>query len=237
MPSVTSALSGITQVAFASVDENVDIYSLQIDANRGKAIGAPQQLTNDLAADFHPALSPDGSRMAFVSGRTGHQEIWLKNLSSGEDSVLTSTRANKYLPRFSPDGSRVSYTAMVSDKQNGFDGFVTPAAGGTAEHICVDCGEITDWTADGKHVIGNSVYGRVYLLEIASHRLTELVVLPERWLAAGFFSPDRQWITLLDPRASRGYIAPFRGETRIEESALIDVGNDAAIPGGRRTGR
>jgi Tol biopolymer transport system component len=224
MPSVASVLSGVTQVVFASVAENVDIYSLPIEATRGKAIGTPRQLTYDLAVDFHPALSPDESRMAFVSGRTGHQEIWLKDFSSGEESVLTSTRANKYLPRFSLDGSRVSYTAMVSQKQTGFDGFVIPAVGGTAEHICVDCGEITDWAPDGRHVIGNSVYGRVYLLDLASHRLTELVALPERWLAAGYFSPDGRWITLVDARVSRGYIASFRGETRIDKDALIDVG-------------
>ena len=56
----------VTQVAFAGVDENVDIYSLQIDANRGKAIGTPRQLTYDLAEDFHPALSLEGSMMAFI---------------------------------------------------------------------------------------------------------------------------------------------------------------------------
>ena len=75
---------------------------------------------------------------------------------------------------------------MLSEKQTGFDGFVIPTAGGTAEHICVDCGEITDWTADETCHRKLGVRPGIPTGS-ASLRLTELVALPERWLAAGFF--------------------------------------------------
>jgi Tol biopolymer transport system component len=108
-PAVASAPGAAVRVAFTTVTENVDIWSLPVAANQGKVAGEPRQLTHDAAADFHPALSPDGSKMVFISAQTGSQEIWIKDLRSGEESALTATRSEKYAPLFSPDGSRVSF--------------------------------------------------------------------------------------------------------------------------------
>jgi hypothetical protein len=213
-------------VAFASLSQNVDIWSLPIEANQGKVVGELQRLTQDAAVDFHPALSPDGSRMVFISGRTGHEEIWIKDLRTGEDSVLTASRSNKWKPYFSPDGSRVSFTCVEGKQWNVH---VIPATGGAPESICQDCGQATDWSSDGKRIIGNTISGRVWLLELASRRITELFAQPDRWLAIDRFSPDHRWITLLDGRSWRSYVAPFQGEARIPESALIPIGEGLMV--------
>jgi len=217
-PSPASGPGGAVRVAFASLSQNVDIWSLPIEPDQGKVVGELQRLSQDAAVDFHPALSPDGTRMVFISGRTGHEEIWVKDLRTGEDSVLTASRSNKWLPRFSRDGSKVSFSSYENKKWNGY---VVPATGGAPEMICGDCGEATDWSADGKRIIGNTVSGRVWLLELASRRMTELFAHPGRWLATGRFSPDERWIALLDGRSWHSYIAPFQGEAPIPESALI----------------
>ncbi len=221
-PSVAAG-PGTTRIAFAALNENLDIWSLFIDAKDGKAVGEPKRLTDDAAADFFPALSPDGNRMVFVSSRSGGQEIWIKDLRSGEESALTASVSQKWLPLFSPDGSKVSFTQRDQNLIGvGFNGYVVPSRGGALEMICEQCGEAVDWSSDGKRILGNEELGAVWLVDLAAHRRTSILALPGHSLVAGHFSPDERWIIVADyQRSMQTYIAPFRGEIPIRESQLI----------------
>lgn len=44
---------------------------------------------SELSTDFAPAISPDGSRVAFVSNRGGEYEVWMYSKANGELSQLT----------------------------------------------------------------------------------------------------------------------------------------------------
>ena len=46
---------------------------------------AALRLTNDPGADFSPTWSPAGRQIAFVSNRTGENEIWLADLDRIEN--------------------------------------------------------------------------------------------------------------------------------------------------------
>jgi len=219
-PAVAAAAGGAVRVAFAAVTENVDIWSLPVAANQGKVTGEPRQLTHDAAADFHPALSPDGSKMVFVSARTGSQEIWIKDLRSGEESALTATRSQKYWPLFSPDGSRVSFSSYENLQR--WKTYVVPATGGAPEMLCE--GLVTSWSSDGKRVLHHEADWRVRLLDLPSRLDTELFAAPGRTFCCGHFSPDDHWIAFLDNAAWRSHVAPFQGEARVPESAWIDLG-------------
>ena len=222
-PSVALAADGSVKIAFASLSENTDIWSLPLDADTGKVTGELRQLTRDSAADFHPSLSADGRKMVFVSARSGNQEIWIKDLGTGEDAALTASRDDKYRPRFSPDATKVSFgTGTHRDKKGGI--YLMPATGGLAEMICEDCGHATGWSPDGRYLIGNPAAGRLFLVEVASRRRIDFLALSGRWFSGGTFSPDGRWITfqeLSPPR--RECIAPFQGETPAPESAWISV--------------
>lgn len=221
-PSVASPADGSLKIAFGSLSENSDIWSLPVDADAGKVTGELRQLTHDSSADFHPSLSPDGHKMVWVSARSGNQEIWMKELETGEDEVLTAGRDDKYHPRFSPDGTKVSF---ASHRENKWDVYQVPVTGGAAEMICENCGQATGWSPDGKYLIGNHVDGRLYLLEVASRRRIDFVAQSERWFAGGAFSPDGRWITFIEGRNLPWleHIAPFRGETPSSESAWFPV--------------
>lgn len=64
--------------------------------------------TNGDAA--HPALSPDGRSLAFVSLRTGVSSIFLVDSSGGEPRKLTPDTLPQAYPRFTPDGASVLFT-------------------------------------------------------------------------------------------------------------------------------
>ncbi len=216
-PSAASGPGGLVRLAFANLTQNLAIWSLPIEPNRGKVTGELKRLTKEAADDFSAALSRDGRRMVWVSSRSGSQEIWIKDLSSGEESALTASRAVKYLPLFSPDGSKVSFSESPS-----WNVYVVPSAGGAPEMVCEGCGEATGWTSDGKRIIGNRVDGQAWVLDLASRRRANLLAT-RHWIATGDFSPDGRWFLFLDGSTGRQYLAPFRAEGLIAEDAWISV--------------
>jgi len=220
-PSVVSVTGGAVRIAFASLSENSDIWSLPRDAATGNVTGEPRQLTRDSAADFHASLSADGRKMVWVSARSGNQEIWIKDLTTGEDAVLTASRGDKFNPNFSPDALKVSFSTHHAGK---WDIYLAPAAGGAAEMICEGCGQATGWSPDGRYLFGNNIDGRLFLVEVASRRRIGLPVPRDRWFAGGTFSLDGRWITFLDlGPPPRQRIAPFQDETMAAESAWQSV--------------
>jgi serine/threonine-protein kinase len=71
------------------------------------------QLTNFAEAATSPALSPDGSLLAFIRGEStfyGSGQIYVKLLPDGEPVQLTNDSLDKMSPKFSPDGARITYT-------------------------------------------------------------------------------------------------------------------------------
>jgi eukaryotic-like serine/threonine-protein kinase len=220
-PSVVIAPGGGLRVEFANLSENIDLWSLPVAANQGKVTGELQRLTQDAAADFNPALSRDGSKIVFVSARSGNHEIWIKDLRTGEESAITSSRSNKAMPRFSPDGSKVSFSNNDNQKGNIY---VVPAVGGASEKICENCGVATDWSSDGKRLLVMSS-GRIGQIEAATGRYMEWFARPDRWLGANRFSPDERWLVVYQEHPHQLYVAPFPGESAVEDKFIpVDVG-------------
>jgi Tol biopolymer transport system component/DNA-binding winged helix-turn-helix (wHTH) protein len=217
-PAVVARRNGGIRVAFASTSQNLAVWNLPIKPNEGKAIGRLQQLTNDAAGDFMPDVSRDGSRVVFIRVRSGNQEVWIKDLRNGQESALTASRERKYEPILSPDGSLVSFSEAPF-----WHVYIVPSKGGVAEMVCEGCGEATDWSADGKHILGNTCGGQAWLLDLTSRRKTDLLAT-RHWIATDAFSPDNRWFSFLDVKYPfrRTHIAPMR-DGPVPEGAEIDI--------------
>jgi Tol biopolymer transport system component len=211
----------VTRLAFASSTLNSDIWSLPLEANEGRVVGDVKRLTQDTIADFHPALSPDGNKMAWISARTGSQEIWIRDVRTGEEFALTASRTDKYEPRFSPDGSRVSFSSYEDKK---WTIYTIAAAGGTPEKVCEDGGEANAWSPDGKRIIGNRLEGQSWILDLTSRRKSDLLST-RQWTAPISFSPDNRWLSFV--ASGQIAVAPYRDERSIEETAWIPIIDDA----------
>ncbi len=95
-----------------------------------------------------PSVSPDGRTLAFDSTRDGEERIWIKDLTSGSESVLV--RRPSALPAISPDGTSVLYTA--GDDIQRPDLYRTSLAT-REERLVARAALQADWAPDGKSVV------------------------------------------------------------------------------------
>jgi Tol biopolymer transport system component len=62
-----------------------------------------------------PAVSPDGTRILFISDRDGHDELYVINADGTGEHRVTNAPAAKGGPAWSADGMRVRYTSGTGD--------------------------------------------------------------------------------------------------------------------------
>lgn len=110
-------------IAFISdVTGNPDLFMQNFDPERG-VWGKPRHLyTAPHATQGTPAFSPDGSRIAFVSDKSGTERIYVLTIppkgTPVKDMPLTLiskfTRGNT-APCWSPDGTKIAYCAKIGE--------------------------------------------------------------------------------------------------------------------------
>jgi len=95
-------------------DNNLEIFIQQAELG-AEAI----RLTGSLAADFSPAWSPGGRHIAFISTRSGREQVWLADLDkSGDDRIIPIENigeARALHPVWSPDGRYLAWAAVMDD--------------------------------------------------------------------------------------------------------------------------
>ena len=106
-----------------------------------------QQITSSAGVDQHPALSPDGSLLAFSSDRSGHFEIYVRSLAPGAvERQITADRESNVLPAWSPDGRWIAY----ENQNRGIA--IIPATGGVARYLA-GTGSGPAWSPDSRTVV------------------------------------------------------------------------------------
>ena len=59
--------------------------------------------------NFVPQFSPDGRKIAFQSGRSGYEEIWISNADGSDVTQATDLQRFAGSPRWSPEGRYIAF--------------------------------------------------------------------------------------------------------------------------------
>jgi Tol biopolymer transport system component len=219
------------RLVFSAGSSSTDLWELPLDANEGTSRGEPRQLTGDIASDSLPTLSDDGRKLAFLSTRLGNQDVWLRNLESGHESALTTTAEDETLPVIAHDGARVAYAVR---KGATMGVLVVSTDGGAPELLCEACGAPTDWSHDGRTLLFQLNAGSesrrfsAGILDVSSHKATEIVAHQDWLLFRGHFSPDDKWIVFhaYSSKGPRVIVVPFREHRATTENEWIVVADE-----------
>jgi WD40 repeat protein len=133
-----------------------------------------RRVTSNSAEDRHPALSPDGLTIVFVSNRSGAPRLWsvpapaLDATTFDVPVVLATGSATEIpegAPAWSPDGSTLAFSSTRSGTSQIF---TMPAAGGNAVELTTEAGGAFSpaWSGDGQTIYYLSATGTVHLRQI-----------------------------------------------------------------------
>lgn len=141
--------------------------------------GSAKQITSgDDWNDSDPQWSPDGTRIAFVSNRTGKEydgsrnnDVWVINADgTGNLTKISDHDEADNQPRWSPDGKWIAFAGEVHERDHPKI-WLAPSTGGAASVLAANGLDLIpgglEWSADGKSIyFETGVKGENHLLRV-----------------------------------------------------------------------
>ncbi|MBA2684953.1 MAG: PD40 domain-containing protein [Gemmatimonadaceae bacterium] len=202
-------------------DANYEVY-IDITAT------VSRRVTNTVAQDDHPALSPDGATIVFVSNRSGTPRLWTVPAPALDATTFdaptalvtgSDTAIPEGLPAWSPDGTTLAFN---STRGGTSQIYTMAAAGGTAVQVTNEVGGAFDpaWSADGATIVYTSATGTLHLRQVKLSTSTASDFATDSLDLAAATCDANVCVAAEDPSGTRGSILAFppkggRGEVVI----------------------
>ena len=192
--------------------ETSDLYIKRVGEN------AITQLTRDFANEAMPAISPDGSLVAYASDRNGNWDIYIMQAAGGKSVQITADPAPEIHPSFSPDGKKLVYCTFGA--QSGQWELTVVDLENPTTNRMIGFGLFPEWSPVGDKIVYQQARQRgtrwfsIWTLEITQTgdavRPTELAAASNAALINPEWSPDGKHIafaTVVDPEAGFDHVA------------------------------
>jgi Tol biopolymer transport system component len=208
----------------------------------------PRRLTSGNTRDRQPVYSPDGSRIAFSSNRSGNMDLWLLDVRSGALRQVTDDPAQDWDPGFTPDGKQLLWS---SDRSGNLEIWIAGTDGSGARQLTRDGvdAENPTMTRDGSYVVytsGNPKWPGVWRIRpdgSDGRRIVEgATLVPEVspdgrhvLFVIGAPTADNRLRLVRVAEVESGALVPFRIEVRSPATATNQIldGRARFTPDGR----
>ena len=133
--------------AYTSLVHNSNIWRIGLG---GSEADRPVKVISSTHLDGNGRYSPDGSKIAFLSTRSGRPAIWVSDSDGGNPVQLTSFNAKMTgSPRWSPDGESIVFDSNVEGQS---EIYVMHRDGGRLRRVTDDPATeaIASWSRDGR---------------------------------------------------------------------------------------
>jgi len=144
------------RLAFEAGKYDLNIWRINLKES-GRKPGLPFAFISSTQVENYPAFSPDGRRIAFMSQRSGADEIWICDSDGSRATQLTSFGGSAvYGPSWSPDSQNIAFTAVQKGMKD--DIYVISANGGAPRQLTTHPAEDKwpYWSHDGKWIYFSS---------------------------------------------------------------------------------
>jgi Tol biopolymer transport system component/imidazolonepropionase-like amidohydrolase len=177
-----------------------------------RAGGVATPLTSGMAMDRQPVFSPDGTRILFVSDRSGNENLWLIDADGSNPRPITTERGDFHFadPEWSPDGEYILVRRNQAASPNaGRQPWLIHLRGGAGMPLASDAdGTGFRWDPTGRYVYfrgtetrgavglrGNSVPERAQIMRLDRRTgdIAAITTVPSG-AARPAISPDGEWL-------------------------------------------
>lgn len=146
------------RIAFvASPGEDREIFTMDLvpRSDGGFSSSVPINISNSAHDDRSPSWSPDGTRIAFQSGRDGNHEIYVMQSDGSAQTRITNEPADDGWPSWSPDGKQIVF---CSRRDGNWEIYIMDADGKNirrkTNHASNDA--YPRWSPDGRKIAFSS---------------------------------------------------------------------------------
>lgn len=158
-----------------ATEQGADLYLMSLT---GEAF--PRRMTVGRGSiNQQPSFSPDGSRVAFMSDRTGHPEVYIMDADGTNADIFTAfdfgDQNYRSSPDWSPDGRQVAFQTRIDWR---FQIFTMSLRDRQPRQLTSE-GENEDpsWAPDGRHLVfvsSRSGSRQLWVLDTESGRVRQL---------------------------------------------------------------
>lgn len=202
-----AAIAADGTIVFSGLVERQNIWCAYGNPDAWVETDEIAALTSSPAADAQATVSADGTRIVFLSDRSGQNDVWYKDLSTGADAALTANPEMEAFPVISRDGSKAAFVVRTPGQANPV--FVTDLDRGSPRKLCDDCaGAVRSWRFDASKLFFQAGPRSIFAMDPETGEHSEYLRSDDGLPAACRVSWDDRWLAFSQHGRSL-YIVPL----------------------------
>jgi Tol biopolymer transport system component/DNA-binding winged helix-turn-helix (wHTH) protein len=143
------------RLAYSRQELNLNIWRRKLDSLL--SAGPPDRIISSTRMESGPQYSPDGSKIAFESTRSGAYEVWICRSDGSDLLQLTHYDSISGTPRWSPNGQQIVFDSRVFGSNGNTDIFVVDSHGGSPRMLtggasAASSAAVPSWSRNGRWI-------------------------------------------------------------------------------------